>query len=161
MILDARNEFCDSVLLNTGAAGTYNIGNQIDLGATQRSIGAPRTPLFLELMVTAGIRVAASTGTIQFQLVSDSTVAPSTDGTQSIHAVSRSVVTSTTSDVGLLAIGKVLMSLAVPLEGSVPFERYVGIQQITGTTAISAGRVDAFLTSTPSEWKSYDAPWQV
>ena len=38
MILDERNEFADAVALNTGAAGSYLIGDQIDLGVA-RDIG--------------------------------------------------------------------------------------------------------------------------
>ena len=38
MILDEYNEFCDATSLNTGAAGTYNIGDVIDLGVA-RNLG--------------------------------------------------------------------------------------------------------------------------
>jgi hypothetical protein len=30
-IMDSTNEFCDATALNTGAAGTYLIGNVVDL----------------------------------------------------------------------------------------------------------------------------------
>ena len=35
------------------------------------------------------------------------------------------------------------------------YERYVGIQQITGTAAFTAGAIDAFLTMDPIAWKAY------
>ena len=37
MILDERTEFCDATLLSTGAAGTYNLGDVIDLGTVSPS----------------------------------------------------------------------------------------------------------------------------
>ena len=39
MILDKLNEFADATALNTGAAGGYLIGNQIDLGLNGRDVG--------------------------------------------------------------------------------------------------------------------------
>lgn len=155
MILDERNEFCDATSLNTGAAGTYNIGDVIDLGVA-RNLGGDQA-LYLVVTVDTGITVAASTGTVQFQLVSDGTDTIATNGTQSIHAISKAHATSTTA----IAAGSVLMAAQVPLEGSTAYERYLSVQQVTGTTAINAGKVNAFLTTDVASWKSYDAPFQL
>ncbi len=155
MILDERNEFCDATSLNTGAAGTYNIGDVIDLGVA-RNLGGDQA-LYLVVTVDTGITVAASTGTVQFQLVSDGTDTIATNGTQSIHAISKAHATSTAA----IAAGSVLMAVQVPLEGSTAYERYLSVQQVTGTTAINAGKVNAFLTTDVAAWKSYDAPFQL
>ena len=155
MILDERNEFCDATSLNTGAAGTYNIGDVIDLGVA-RNLGGDQA-LYLVVTVDTGITVAASTGTVQFQLVSDGTDTIATNGTQSIHAISKAHATSTAA----IAAGSVLMAVQVPLEGSTAYERYLSVQQVTGTTAINAGKVNAFLTTDVAAWKAYDAPFQV
>lgn len=162
MIIDKRTEFADNVLANTGAAGTYNIGDQIDLGLTDRDLGVPDTPLYLVVQVgAAGLRVAAGTGTVAFQLVSDGTPTPAVNGTQVIHVRTRDYATSTTSDAGALRPGTVLGVFQMPIASGQPYRRYLGVQQVTGTTAISAGRVAAFLTPTPPTWKAYDGPWQV
>lgn len=155
MILDERNEFCDATSLNTGAAGTYNIGDVIDLGVA-RNLGGDQA-LYLVVTVDTGITVAASTGTVQFQLVSDGTDTIATNGTQSIHAISKAHATSTAA----IAAGSVLMAVQVPLEGSTAYERYLSVQQVTGTTAINAGKVNAFLTTDVAAWKAYDAPFQL
>jgi len=147
MILDKRNEFCDNTSLNTGAAGTYNLGNQIDLQQL-RDIGAGE-PLYLVIVATVGI-TAGSSGTVAFQLASDSSSTIATNGTQTVHFRTTEFATSATP----IDAGTVLAVVALPMEDPA-YERYVGIQQVTGTTAISAGAVDAFLVKDVSKWKAY------
>ena len=72
MILDERNEFADAVALNTGAAGSYLIGDQIDLGVA-RDIGNGE-PLHLVITVDTEIDAGAG-GTVQLHLASDATAA--------------------------------------------------------------------------------------
>lgn len=154
MILDERSEFADAVALNTGAAGTYNLGDIMDLGVA-RDLGGDKA-LYLVVQVDTGITVAASTGTLTIQLVSDGTSTIATDGTQSIHARSAAFATSTTA----IAAGTVLMAVQLPMEG-IAYERYLAIQQVTGTTALNAGKINAFLTTDVSRFKAYDAPFQL
>jgi len=152
MILDSRNEFADAVALNTGAAGTYLVGSQIDLGMTAGGLGAG-DQLYLVINVDTGIKVGSSTGTVQFQLASDASAAIATDGSATVLAVSPSFATSTTSDVGALAAGKTLWIVELPMQPEA--ERYLGILQVTGTTAVSAGKINAFLTTDVAKWKAY------
>jgi len=147
MILDERNEFCDATALNTGAAGTYNIGDTIPLSVA-RDIGQGSN-IYLVINVATGITVAASTGTVSFRLVSDAADPPNTS-TATVHYTSPAFATSTTA----IAAGTNLVTQALPWEGNA-YELVLGIQQITGTTAINAGAVDAFLTLTPARWKAY------
>lgn len=152
MILDEKLEFCDATALNTGAAGTYNVGDIIDLGVA-RDLGHD-SALYLVVTCETGIEVASSTGTVAFQLVSDGTDTISTT-TQSVHLRSGNWATSTTA----IPVGTVLFAAQLPIEG-VPYERYLALQQITGTTAISAGKVNAFLTTDVAKWVAYDSPSQ-
>lgn len=148
MILDERTEFCDAVALNTGAAGTYLLGDQIDLGVA-RDIGAGQ-PLYLVVTVDTGITVAANTGTVSFSLASDDSASIATNGTATVHATSAAWATSTTA----IPAGTVLFAVALPMEGAV-YERYLGILQTTGTTAINAGKINAFLTHDVAKYKAY------
>lgn len=161
MILDARNEFCDAVSLNTGAAGTYLIGSQIDVSLAGVStspghIGAV-DDVYLVISVDTGIKVAASTGTIAFSLASDDTASVSTS-TSTVHLTTPAFATSTTSDAGALKAGTVLAVMELPK--SFTYERYLGLLQVTGTTAISAGKINAFLTTDPAVWAAFDSPSQ-
>ena len=153
MILDERGEFCDATSLNTGAAGTYNIGDIIDLGVA-RDIGGD-SALYLVVTVDTGITTAGSAGTVAFQLVSDGTDTISTT-TQSVHAVSPARVTGATA----IPAGTVLFAVQLPMEGTA-YERYLAVQQVTGTTALNAGKVNAFLVEDVARWKAYDAPFQL
>lgn len=154
MILDEKLEFCDAVSLNTGAAGTYNIGDVIDL-TVARDLGGDQAP-YLVVTVDTGITVASSTGTVAFQLVSDGTDTIATNGTQTVHAVSKAHATSTTA----IPAGSVLFAVQLPIEGLTAYERYLAVQQVTGTTALNAGKVNAFLTMDVARWKAYDSPSQ-
>ena len=150
MILDERTEFADSTALNTGAAGTYNIGDVIDTQGTTigtanltRDLGSV-DPLWLVIRVA----VAATSGgsaTGQFRLVSDDSGTPSTT-TATVHYTSAAI------PVASLTAGATIAVVQLP-SGS--YERYLGIQQITGTAAFTAGAIDAFLTNDPAIWRAY------
>lgn len=148
MILDERLEICDATSLNTGAAGTYLLGDQIDLGVA-RDVGAGE-PLYLVITVDTAITTAGSAGTVQFQLASDASASIATDGSASVHASSKAWVTGSTP----IPAGTVLLCVALPMEGTV-YERYLGLLQVTGTTALNAGKINAFLTHDVSRIKAY------
>jgi len=61
MILDKRTEFCDATALNTGAAGTYLIGDQIDLGVA-RDIGTGEQLYLVITVDTPPTSAGAATG---------------------------------------------------------------------------------------------------
>jgi hypothetical protein len=157
MILDKRTEFCDAVALNTGAPATFVIGDQIDLGTVGRDIGNGE-PLYVVIEAATGIN-AAGAGTVQFQVVSADNAALTTNPV--VHMQTTAFVTSTTSGNagGALAAGTTLAALSVPMEG-VAYRRFLGIRQVTGAQAITAGAVDAFLVHSAAQWKAYDAPFQ-
>jgi hypothetical protein len=150
MILDKRNEFCDAVALNTGAAGTYLIGDQIDLGAVARDVGNGE-PMYLVITVDT-LPTSGGAATAQFTLASDDSASISTS-TSTVHLLTKAFAISE------MAAGTMLAAIALPMEG-VAYERYLGILQTTGTAAFTGGKINAFLTHDVAKWKSYDAPFQ-
>ena len=145
MIIDKRNEFCAATALNTGAAGSYLIGDQIDLDVA-RDIGNGE-PVFLVLSVDTEIDAGAG-GTVQLHLASDATAAidPAT-GTKHLSTPVFTVGSG-------IAAGTVLYAGPVPMEGNA-YERYLGILQTTGVAAVTAGKINAFLTHDVAKWKAY------
>lgn len=153
MILDKRNEFADAVALNTGGAGTYVIGEQIDLG-TAVNVGAV-DELYFVVNVDTGI-AAGSAGTVTFQLVSADNDALTTNPV--VHYQTAAFTTGTGTGTGALKAGTVLAAIKLPQ--GFDYKRYLGIRQVTGTAAITAGKVNAFLTPDIAMWRAYDAPTQ-
>lgn len=139
MILDTRNEFCDAVAMNTGGAGTYNIGDVIDTSVA-RDMGGGHQMYLVVQMTTAA--TSGGSATAQFQLVSDGSDTISTDGTQTIHAITQAVA------VADMTVGKQYV-LPLPPEMDIEYERYLAVQQVTAVAAFTAGAVNAFLTFNP------------
>lgn len=145
MITDRLNTFALATALNTGAAGTYLIGDVIDL-TTARDIGQGNE-LYLVVQVDTAANAGAN-GTLTIKLASDAQAAIATDGSATEHLV------SPTFGFAALTAGKRILVAAIPYEGNV-YERYLGILQVTGTAAFTAGKIDAFLTMNPSVWKAF------
>lgn len=152
MIMDKRLEFADAVGVD-GSTGTANIGSQIDMSVV-RDLGAGQPVLYLVITVDTEIITAGSAGTIQFKLVSDDSASIATDGSASEHWASKSYVTddAAANDAALNA-GTMLAAIALPMEG-VAYERYLGVQAVRGSQAVTAGKINAFLTFQPPKWKA-------
>ena len=141
MITDKLATFCDGVALNTGGAGNYVLGDQIDLGAARGAgfMGGV-DGLFLVITVDVAADSANDTATASFSLLTDSgsnmTTAP--------------VVLATTAVLAVPALvkGKLVAAIALPSDPSA-YKRYLGIRQTTGVEAFTAGAINAFLTPTP------------
>lgn len=150
MILDELLEFADNVSV-ANAAGIDLIGDVIDLGPTGDNIGAGE-PLYL--VITTGdteIITGGSAGTISFQLVSDAQAAIAADGTETVHFNTGDFVTDdAAANAAELNAGGVLAIIALP-QGRT-YERYLGIETIIGTTTVTAGTINAFLTKDPANW---------
>lgn len=148
MIFDERTELCDATALNTGAAGTYNIGDVIDTQGQARTNTTRDLGTSSDLYVVARVATQATSGgsaTLTLRIVSDDTATPNTS-TASVHMVSPTI------PVASLTAGATIMVQKLPAG---QYERYVGVQQITGTAAFTAGAVDVFLTDDPSLWTAY------
>lgn len=148
MILDERNEFADAVSV-AGSAGTALIGDVIDLGATSSDIGNGQ-PLYLVIQTDTEIITGGTAGTIKFQLASDSSASIATDGSASVHFDTGTFVTDdAAANSAALNAGGVIAAVALP-NGT--YERYLGILATIGTTTVTAGKINAFLTSDVSKW---------
>ncbi len=152
MILDERNEFADAVSV-AAAAGTALIGDVIDLGSVSRDIGNGQ-PLYLVIQTDTEIITGGSAGTIQFTLASDAQAAIATDGSATAHFVSASLVTDdAAANSAQLNAGGVIAAVALPMG---TYERYLGILCTIGTTTVTAGKINAFLTADVSKWVATD-----
>jgi hypothetical protein len=151
MIVDKLNEFCDATAV-AGNAGTALLGNVMDLGAVSRDIGNG-SQIYAVISVDTEIITGGSAGTIQFAIASDAQEAIATDGSATVHASSKSIVTDGTD-----ANGPLCKAGAYPLVVALPngtYERYLGVLCTIGTTAVTAGKINAFLTENPAAFKAY------
>lgn len=136
MILDERSEFADSVNINTGPAGIYNIGDVIDrAGPPQWPNAAPALDLNLYLVVMVSADFTGG-GTAAFRLVSDDTSVPSTSAA-TVHFTSGAFTAAQAT--------KGRMLFAWPMSAAAA-KRYLGVQQITAGTAFFGGAIDIFMT---------------
>lgn len=151
MILDEFNEFADDVSV-AAAAGTALIGDVIDLGSTTSDIGNGE-PLYLVLKTgSTEIITGGAAGTIQFFLCSDSlaTLGGGVVANCTTHLTSSSIVTDGTDANGAeCKAGAAIIVAALP-QGT--YERYLGILCTIGTTTVTAGTANAFLTKDPAKW---------
>lgn len=144
MILDERGEFLDATALNTGGAGTYLIGDVIDIEATGIGLGASDIWFVLQVQTTA---TSGGSATGQFSLASDAQAAIATDGSATVHFATSAIPVAT------LVAGYVIAAVRLPRAPN--YERYLGVLQTTGTAAFTAGKVDGFLTLDYSKVKHY------
>lgn len=146
MILDERLEFGDALALNTGAAGTYLIGDVVDLEVA-RDLGlAGHTIYFVVTVDTAATSGGAAT--LVITLASDAQAAIATDGSATAHLI------SSVRTVASLIAGSVIMARNLPAEDPA-YERFLGVLQTTGTAAFTAGKINAFLTLNYAKWKAW------
>ena len=151
MLLDEYNEFADATSV-TGNAGTALIGDVINLKAAGLDVGNGE-PIYVVVNVDTEIITGGNAGTIQFFVASDAQAAIATDGSATIHASSPSIVTDGTD-----ANGALCKAGAYPIFAALPigsYEQYLGILCTIGTTAVTAGKINAFLTRDPKSWKAY------
>jgi hypothetical protein len=144
MILDERSEFCDATALNTGAAGSYLIGDVIDLQAIGIDIGNSSDLWFIVSIDTAPTSGGAATA--QFHLASDAQAAIATDGSATYHFSSKAFA------IAAMAAGNEMVATKLPAGD---YERYLGVLQTTAVAAFTAGKVNAFLTPTRAKVKHY------
>lgn len=135
MILDERNEFADATALSTSGTGRALVGDVIDLGAAD-AMGSEAGDLFLVIQVDTAV-TSAGAATVSFELASDAQAAIATDGTASVHYASAAISKDT------LVAGYQVVAVRLPVG---TYERYLGILQNVGTAALTAGKINAFLT---------------
>lgn len=151
MILDERNEFCDATAV-AGSAGTALLGDVIDLGATTNYIGEGE-PMYLVIQTDTEIITGGNAGTISFALASDAQAAIAVDASATQHFATESIVTDGTDANGAKCkAGAVIAAVALP-HGA--YERYLGVLCTIGTTAVTAGKINAFLTHDVAKYRPF------
>ena len=150
MILDNLLEFADATSV-AASAGTALIGDVINLQEA-RDIGNGE-PIYLVIQCDTSIITGGSAGTIKFQLASDAQAAIATDGSATVHFDTGTFVTDG-DDANALDAGATIAAVALPMEGNA-YEQYLGILCTIGTTTVTAGAINAFLTKDVSKWKAY------
>jgi hypothetical protein len=161
MIIDSLLEFADAESVAAGA-GTALIGDVIDLGGGTGPDGVTTfdphdlgngKPMYLVITVDTSIITGGSAGTIRFQLASDAQAAIATNGSATVHWDSGTFVTDG-DDANELDAGAVVYVGALPTDSFRTYERYLGILATIATTTVTAGAINAFLTSDPYAWKA-------
>ncbi len=144
MMLDSLLMIDDGTTTYAGAAGTNDAQSSVDLGAAGLDVGQGQ-PLYGVIQI-----VAAPTGadTVKFEFVSDSTAAPSTDGSATVHAATGDIA------IASLPVGTILV---LPLGMHSPeYEQYLGaLVTNVGAGALADLQFEAYITSTPHGWKAY------
>jgi len=141
MIMDKRAQFLDATALNTGAAGTYLVGDVYDTGLVGQDIGNGED-LFLVIRISTAV-LSDGSATVQFQFASDAQAAIAADGTATVHFATAAIPKAT------LVAGYRAIMIQIPWG---TYERYLGVLQVTGTAALTAGAATAFLTHEPAKW---------
>jgi hypothetical protein len=144
MILDERNEFADATALGTSGTGRQLVGDVIDLGSVGRDIGNGEN-LYLVIQVDTAV-TSDGNATVSFELASDDAAAIATNGTATVHFASAAIAKAA------LVAGYQVCAVKLPLGN---YERYLGILANVGTAALTAGKVNAFLTDDVAAWKPY------
>jgi hypothetical protein len=145
MYLDERAEFCDatSAIL---AIGNAIIGDVID---TKPATTSPNTTSDLEgsdlyFVMQVDTTFVGATSTTKFELASDSTADLATSKT--VHYATAAIPVAT------LVAGYLICAVKLP-SGS--YERYLGVWETVATANVTAGKVNAFLTSDPALYRAY------
>jgi len=152
MILDERSEFADATALSTAGTGRALFGDVIDLGGAAFNpvvpgdVGQGRD-LYLVISIDTAVTSGAA-ASVSFELSSDAQAAIATDGTATLHYSTAAIPKAT------LVAGYVVAVVALPWQNPA-YERFLGIVQNVVTTALTAGKVNAFLTTEPAKWSSY------
>jgi len=141
MILDERNEFADATALGTSGTGRQLVGDVIDLGKVSQDIGNGE-PLYLVVQVDTAVTSDGS-ATVSFELASDAHAAIATNGTATVHVVTPAIAKTA------LTAGVIVAAVALPMG---TYERYLGIIANVGAAAVTAGKINAFLTKDVAKW---------
>tara|TARA_R110002153_G_scaffold300_4_gene1462 strand:- start:1892 stop:2341 length:450 start_codon:yes stop_codon:yes gene_type:complete len=144
MILDERTEIADALALGTSGTGRQLVGDQIDLGSAVRDVGAGY-PLFVVIQVDTAVTSGGS-ATVDFEIVSDAAAAIATNGTATLHATTGAIAKGT-----LVAGYKAVIALP---QGN-DYEQFLGVVANVGTAALTAGKVNIFLTQEPANFRAY------
>ena len=135
MLIDSRLEFCDATSLNTGAANTYLIGSQVNLGSG--CLYGDPTDLWWVISVDTAVDSSGDGVTLSFKLASDDSASISTSASTAL--ISSSTFTQAQMVAGFIWAAK------LPAYSTVS-EQYLGVLQTTAVEAVTAGKINSYLT---------------
>jgi len=143
MIMDDRLEFMDNAAVTASGTATTLEGDVIDI-TTTRDWGMGEQ-LYLVIQVTTAFTSGGS-AICTFKLQSDAAAAIAVDGSATEHASTAALAKT------VFTVGK---RLILPIGVGTTFERFVGLTLGTSGAALTAGKIDAFLTKDPVGWTAY------
>ncbi len=145
MWIDENLEFADAKALAALNNSAELVGDVVDLGGVTRDVGQGQ-PMYLVLQVSTAF-TSGGAASVEFELASDAVAGIQTDATQTTHWRSDTIL------VTALTAG---FTFVIPLPmGSVLYERYLGVlARETASQALTAGAINAFLTTDPHGWVS-------
>jgi hypothetical protein len=141
MYLDERNVVADAVALSTAAPASTLLGDQIPLGVA-RDIGNGEQ-LYMVIQVSTAV-TSGGAATVKFTVASDATAVIATDGSATEHGSTIAI------PVASLTAGATWV-IPLPMEGNA-YEEFLGVWYTVGTAALTAGAVNAFLTTDVAKW---------
>lgn len=142
MIMDKLSELASKSSMSFVGTGRAVVGNTIYTGGRDMGAGKP-----LYLIIEVDTAFVGATSKTSFELVSDAQDPVLADGTATIHYKSADIPVAT------LVAG---YRLVVPLPSfNPPYEAYLGLVQNVTTAALSAGKINAFLTMDAHGWQAY------
>lgn len=144
MILDERTEFADATSV-INAAGLFLVGDVYDM-TVARNLGNGR-PLWLVIQVDTTLLAAAGAASVSFVLASDAQAAIAVDGSATVHFETQVTPKAT------FVAGYQVCCIPLPGEGPV-YEQFLGVLVRIATNPLTAGKVNAFLTTNPKQWKA-------
>lgn len=158
VMMDKLLEFGDAASAAvTTAAVSLVLPNQIDTLLTVPDLGNGEPVWFVCSVATA--IVAAGAGTLEVQLVSDSSASIATDTSVTYHLRSPLITTANNSTSN--PAGKVLFAAPLPLTAATGAtlglggERFLGARLVPLGNNISSGAVDCYLTTDPAKYRAY------
>ncbi len=144
MITDKLVTLADAVALNPGAAGNYTIGDVIDLGVLNNQLNDPdKLFLVITMDVTA---TSGGSATLAMALITDDNA-----------SMSSPAVIWQGNAIAVASLVAGYRYAVIQLPRAAVFERYLGLRQVTGVAAFTAGAVNAFLThdAPANTWRAY------
>ena len=152
MILDERLEFADATSVAASSGTTTLIGDVIPL-TVARNLGTEKS-LYLVIQTATEIITGGSAGTIYFQLVSDATSTVAVDDSATVHLTTPIFVTDdAAANSAALNAGGIIAVMQLPGEGNV-YEAWLGLLCKVVTTTVTAGAINAFITTDVKQWKA-------
>lgn len=143
MLIDKLTQFADGVALSTAAPATAKFGSAINLVVAGLDQGEGY-PMYLVVLVDT-TATSGGSATLSIELVHADNDALTTNVAVLFATAAIPVAT--------LVAGYLVAMVALPK--GIEYKQYLGLRQVVGTAALTAGALNAFLTPDPQNWRAY------